>query len=454
MLGRHVPVLVITVLIFTWMSSAVLFPVQADGDWEDGTFTNTTVSDDALVLDGDSDTGTYRSDDFDAGDTYSWEQVVVDADLNGGDVGLSIETSNDGFSSVTERILYSVEDGTSSISLSEFEDSRYIRFNYTLTRGDATPRIEATNLSVEENTTFVVRQDTCLDGEEALFSMSDRVNAHAGDPGYWEYQVCAGGIDRSAYRSVCTDVESPVLSFFDSEETFIHLSTDSDQFNQQLCTGELSIGIRDECPDTTKAIVSIYDLPESHVATPGVYGHHLCGAIFTDVSLMMEFHHGEDDTVRMHDDDDPGTGMYEYPVGLDSGFISAEAASLVAGIVSGEYTRTTGIEYREDGDDHVFRMMQDRNVDVSFFIPYAEGTSRSLENRIGLIEDGEFLSQINPNFGMRLAEEMLIQLTLQFTNIDLVTDMVLSSGSHRLIIENIGETGDGEPRVRINATAP
>lgn len=428
-----------------------MFPVQTADDWDEGEHTNTTVSADALELSGNLQSGAYQSTGFDAGDTYTWGEITVDSDLNGGDVAITVETSDDGFDTVTERHLYHLDGGTESISLTDLGDSRHIRFNYSLIRGDDTPRILGTNITIGESPTFIIR-DECLSAEERLFSMSDRVNAHAAEPGYYDHEVCAAGIDRSDYRTVCTDVESEVLSFYEADEPFSHLSTDSDQFDQKLCTGELSIGIRDECPDTTKSIVSIYELPDSHIAEPGYYGNHLCGAIFEDVELLMQFHHGDDDTAHINETAvEPGT--YERDGGWRSGFISAEDASMVAGIVAGEYTRINAFRYDEDGDDHVLRMAQDRNVDVSYFVPFTEGDHQDLEGRRSMIRAGEFLEHVNPNFGLRLVERMVIQLTLQFTSIDIVSDMTLSSGAHQLVIENIGTTEDGDPRVRINATA-
>ncbi len=449
--GRQPPVLLVTMLLFVGTAGASVFPVHTASDWNDGAHSNTTVADGGLELAAGSSDGTYLSEPFDASDTYTWDEIVVDADLNGGAATVIVETSNDSFATVQGQASFDLSGGTETFDLSGLADTRYVRFNYSLTRGSDTPHIASTNITIADNTTFIIR-DSCLAGEESLFSISGRENAHAAEPDYYDQQVCAAGIDRSDYKRVCTDVESDVLSFAAANASFVHLSTDSDRYDHQLCTGELSIGIRKDCPGTTKAIASIYELPESHIAEPGYYDHHLCGAVFDEVELMMQFHLG-DDTVHINETENPDTGTYRDDEGWRSGFISAENDSLVAGIVSGEYTRTTGFRYAEDGDDHVFGVIQDRNVDVSYFLPFTEGTSRSLAQRQDLIERGAFLDQPTPSFGLELAEQMLLHLTLEFTSIDIVSDLRLSSGIHRLVIENMGANADGEPRVSINVTA-
>jgi len=283
--------------------------------------------------------------------------------------------------------------------------------------------------------------------------LSNRSNAHAADPGYYSQQhVCASGINTSDYDSVCVGGETQTLSFFGSEQNYTHLSVADEQFDHKLCTGKLSIGIRDSCPATTKAIVSIYELPASHIAAPGVYPNQLCGAVFDEVSMLLQFHLGSNDTVSINGTADPEQGVRRNQAGWDSGFISAANDSLVAGIVSGENTETTGIGYGETGVDHAFNMTQTRQ-NSQFFVPFTVGDRFTLQNRIALITAGDFLGQFNPNFGYRLAEAMIVQLTLQLTEVDLVTDMVLSSGIHRLQVTNVGTNANGEPQVSINVTA-
>ncbi|MFB6166891.1 MAG: hypothetical protein ABEJ62_01365, partial [Candidatus Nanohaloarchaea archaeon] len=90
--------------------------------------------------------------------------------------------------------------------------------------------------------------------------------------------------------------------------------------------------------------------------------------------------------------------------------------------------------------------------EVSYYLPFTEASYLSLVDRAGLIESGDFLSKINPNFAYGFADEMLVQLTLSLPGIDLVSGMELSPGIYGLMIENLGTNAEGEPEVRVNAT--
>jgi hypothetical protein len=445
--------LLAALLVWIAAGAGAAFPITTTDDWNDGTFTNTTAITGEIRLSGSNTTGTYTSQVFDAGDTYAWDSIRTQGTLNGGNAVLTVATSADDFATVQERETVTLSGGTEIVNLSSLSASRYIRFNYTLVEGSSSPTVASTNVTIGDSTYFLIRDQACEPDEAELFSLSNRTNAHAADPGHYDqYRVCSAGIDNSDYDSVCVGDETPVLSFFGSEQNYTHLSVEDEYFDQKLCTGRLSIGIRNSCPDTTKAIVSIYDLPESHIATPGHYPHQLCGAVFDEVSLMMAFHLGDNDTVAINGSANPDDGMYRNEDGWETGVISAANASMVAGIVSGENTETTGIGYQEQGSDHVFNVTQTRHT-ASYFIPFTVGDRFTLQNRVPLIAEDEFRAQFNPNFGYELVETMLVQLTLQFSDVDLVTDMVLSNGIHRLEITNRGTNDDGETQVGVNVTA-
>ncbi|MDY6773574.1 MAG: hypothetical protein SVS85_00110, partial [Candidatus Nanohaloarchaea archaeon] len=204
------------------------------------------------------------------------------------------------------------------------------------------------------------------------------------------------------------------------------------------------------CPTSMKAMVSIYDPPSSHIAEPGHYKWQLCGAFFFNVTMMTELDLGPDETVSLNGTENPSEGVHQ--IGPPS-FISVSNGSLVSGIVSGEGSRPYKIGYRTEGGDQVFNMTQSRTREVSYYFPFTTGTDAVIQNRLPLIAAETFMDQFNPNFGLNLLQEMLVDLTLSFTDIDIVTDARLSPGSYRLIIENVGKQG-GETQVSINATTP
>lgn len=452
MRGRRILVVCILVVLLGG-SGAGLLPVQTADHWDRGTFTNTTVADDTLMLENTADAGAYRSQVFDTGDNYSWATVAVESSLGDGDATLTVAVSDDGFDSVQARETFDVPNGTAVFNISDLPDARYARFNYTLDRGENyIPQVAATNITFDEDLYFQVTQRECLDGERTLFSMSGAENAHAAGPGVFDaYRVCAGGVDRSNYEQICARVETDVLSFF-GNDTVTHLSTDSDQFDHKLCTGTLSVGVRDTCPDTTRQIVSIYDLPQSHVSRPGVYDHQLCGAVFTNVSVMLEFHLAGNETVQINGTRNPTPGEYDVADASEPGMVTAENDSLVAGIVAGERTRTTGIGYTELTPGQRLTLTQDRQRANRYFIPFTEGSGRDVDDRRSLIAQNQFLDQLNPNFALEFVEETVVRVTAPLQGIDLVTDRTLATGIHQLVITNLGTNDDGEPQVAVNVT--
>ncbi|MFB6295140.1 MAG: hypothetical protein ABEI97_05245 [Candidatus Nanohaloarchaea archaeon] len=432
------------VLLFAGPAAGASFAVTTQGDWEDGTFSGTTASGGTLQVDG-SGSGEYTSAVFDAGDNYTWATAEVDADVSSGSATLTVETSLDDFASVHDRDTVTISSNTSyDLSL---DDGRYVRFNYTL-QDPAT--VDSTNISLSDSSSFIIRNGTCQSDERELFSMSNRTNAHAGDPGYWSHAVCGSGFDQRHYTSTCASDETAVLSFFGSEQNTTHLATDATLFDYKLCTETLTVGVRDECPDTTKAIASIYEEDEDHIAEPGHYSTQLCGAFFDSVTAMLEFHYGPNTTVYINDTANPSQGIDRDTSGRDSWYVAAENDSMVTGIVSGQDTVTTSVGYNEDGDTTAFNLTQERGQ-AGYFVPFTTGEADDIGDRIPLIESGDFLDEFNPNFGFTLAEEMTVRLTLQFVDINIENGLTLDAGTHRLVIENRGDSG-GIPKVSINAT--
>ncbi len=436
----------VLLLLLASTAAGVSFAVVQQGDWEDGSFSGTAASNGALqVADGESD-GTYTSRVFDAGDNYTWDTLEVHTALNGGSATVTVETSRDDFASVRERTTRTAGGGTEELNIS-MDQTRYVRFNYSLS-GDAA--VNSTNVSLGDASSFIIRKASCQGDERELFSMSNRSNAHAGDPGYWDLAVCASGFDQRHFTQVCATDETAALSFFGSERDDTHLATDAALFDYKLCTQTLTVGVRDRCPDSTKAIVSIFATSEDHIAEPGHYGTQLCGAFFDSVTAMLKFHLGQDE-VHINDTENPGTGIYRDLAGRDSWSITAQNETLVTGIVSGEDTSTTAAGFDNRGGDRVFNLTQERGQ-AGYFLPFAVATTGDIRDRIPLIEAGTFLDEINPSFGFPLAEEMTVRLTLALDEIDLVGDFDLSAGTHQILIEKLGETSGGTPRVSVNAT--
>lgn len=444
---RRLPVLAGLFLLLATSAGAVSFPVDAQSEWTAGTFTDTEASGGVLQVVDTAASGTYTSETFDAGDNYTWDALEVDAALNGGSASVTVEASHDGFATVADTASFTLSGGQESFDLAGLEPARYVRFDYSLS-GDV--QVDGTNITLADGLHFIIRGDGCQADEREVFSMSDRTNAHAGNPGYYEYSVCSSGLDRVDYDDICTQIESPVLSFFGSGVPQTHVATDPATFDYRLCSRALTVGIRDHCPPTTSTIASVYSLNGSHVAEPGYYDHQLCGAEFRNVTLAMEFHISGSDDVYINTTENPDTGVYTRD--RESGFISAEGDNLTAGIVGGQNVLIQTIGYGETGTDHAFNMTQSRSRSISYFVPFTTGDRFDLEDRRVLIVRNEFLNKINPNFAFEFAEELIIRLTVSLERIDLVNNLELTQGFHTLVLENLGPAPDGRTEVRINAT--
>lgn len=449
MWGARVVVVGMLVVLLTGMVSGTMFPVRNQDDWNRGTFDGTEASGGSLQLSSGVDLGNYTSRVFDAGDRYGWEKLVAESDLNGGDINVTVAVSQDDFQTVWRRQTIELTGGSEEFNL-DVPETRWVRFNLSVSRGASSPVLDSLNITLGGNIRFIVRNESCLAAEQEMFSFSNLSNAHAGDPGYWPgYHMCTSGLANVQFTNICSGDTRPIMSFYGSEQNYTHLATDARLFDYQVCTESLSIGVRDKCTNQTKAMVSIFSTPESHIAEPGVYNHQLCGGIINTVTAGMRFRLGSTDDVYINTTSvTPGT----YARIRDSGFIAAENATMAAGLVAGENTRITTIRYDESGGMHLFNMTQDREEDVSFYIPFTRGDRLDLEDRRILIARGQFLDKINPNFGLQFAEEMLVRLTLGLTDIDLVTDLSLSPGFYDIVLRNVGETASGTPQVAVNVT--
>ena len=81
------------------------------------------------------------------------KDITVAADLNGGKVTATVETSNDGFRTVASRIQLPIGDGVQTYSLDTLQSpSRAVRVRFELTCGEqsaSTPAIDAYRITAE-----------------------------------------------------------------------------------------------------------------------------------------------------------------------------------------------------------------------------------------------------------------------------------------------------------------
>ncbi|MEM2117283.1 MAG: NosD domain-containing protein [Thermoplasmata archaeon] len=77
------------------------------------------------------------------------------------------------------------------------------------------------------------------------------------------------------------------------------------------------------------------------------------------------------------------------------------------------------------------------------FLVFSKGNWRSINNRIGLIEKGDFLSYPSPTFGFGLKKTYL-KITIDYKNLDINKTTIFWKGYNQIIIENIGKTSNNK----------
>ncbi len=97
--------------------------------------------------------------------------------------------------------------------------------------------------------------------------------------------------------------------------------------------------------------------------------------------------------------------------------------------------------------NHSIAIEQD-TANSRIFLIFTTGDWRVIDNRIDLIEAGNFLAEISPSFAFGLGSLYPIKLILYYTDILIQGDMILQRGQHRLVVENEGLSG-GKPVVTI-----
>jgi hypothetical protein len=124
--------------------------------------------------------------------------------------------------------------------------------------------------------------------------------------------------------------------------------------------------------------------------------------------------------------------LASYSGGFLNGLAAKSGQDLLAGSESGF---------------HFIEIEQELNSS-RVYLTATQGDWHAIDNRIGLIEAGNFLSQISPSFAFPLGGLYPIRLLLKYQGIDLEGGLSLSKGQHRLVIENKGVSG-GKPVIEI-----
>ncbi len=309
---------------------------------------------------------------------------------------------------------------------------------------------------------FSIR-DSCQSSETAMFSMSNRTNAHAAGPSYYQgytgslgregKQVCASSdVEDIEIASECQDfIANPVLSFYDPDAGTSHLATEDDAYEQTLCSSNLATTVRRTCPGQSQPIVSIYGPVENHIAEPGYYDWQVCGALFENATLAYEFTMSGNTTFVTNGE----FGLYNTTETRNSlpGYATVQNDQVISGIV-GNSLLSQEVTSTKFGDRARVSITEPGRGQGQWFLPFTTGNTVDIEERFDFIMERAFMSQFNPNFAYELADNTLVTISLSFDDIDLINSLRQGPGLYEIQITNEGDNNDGEPRVGLNVTAP
>lgn len=234
------------------------------------------------------------------------------------------------------------------------------------------------NVSAQE---FNIR-DQCGDREENMFSINDRSGGHAAEPGYYDNQVCASGVEEVELAETCPDGLSSIVNLYQEEDS--HVSVYS-QYRLKVCAS-FPAQINNSCPSSQR-IVSMTQLDNAHVGEPGALEHQLCaeGSTVSTVTLEMEL----DAQDAYVDGEQASEGTYssstlEYPY-----IVSGDPVGIVG------YSDPVSVSHSSDGSRKTFSVSQDGGT---FLLPNTQGGYEEIENREENVIQRNLLEQLSPSF--------------------------------------------------------
>jgi len=144
----------------------------------------------------------------------------------------------------------------------------------------------------------------------------------------------------------------------------------------------------------------------------------------------------------------PALGMPEQSYSSPPHYFLASALQgMVSGLVS---LRGVPAQISAAGNASSHYLSLDEEMDGGeVIVAFTRGGWREIDNRIGAIEDGLFLSSALPSFSYGLGGRGVVELALYYPGIDLQGRLRLQKGSKKIVIENNGTAG-GKPVLAVS----
>ncbi len=104
------------------------------------------------------------------------------------------------------------------------------------------------------------------------------------------------------------------------------------------------------------------------------------------------------------------------------------------------HRNTDQLRVNKSGSSHSLTISQELTNSKSFLV-FTSGDWHTIDNRISLIESGEFLNKISPSFAHGLGISYVIKILLSYADIDVMNDLILQKGLHGIELRNTGIAG-------------
>ena len=116
-------------------------------------------------------------------------------------------------------------------------------------------------------------------------------------------------------------------------------------------------------------------------------------------------------------------------------YLSSELDNILRALVFQE-REPISLIVNKTGFTHLLEINQEA-ANSKVYLVFTEGGQEDIENRIDIIESGDFLNQLTPTFGFGLGEKLPVKLVLGYDDIDVTSGFtVLQRGSHELVLES------------------
>ncbi len=124
-------------------------------------------------------------------------------------------------------------------------------------------------------------------------------------------------------------------------------------------------------------------------------------------------------------------------------FLTSYLGEPQAALVSSVASATTLFLANTSGN-HTIGLNQSANnlTSTQLFLVFTRGDQRSIQEQMERVKARSFLSAITPSFGYGLGAAAPLKLLLNYTDVNVVSNLTLGKGASRLVITNTGEADD------------